>query len=265
MLASRKFRHRFWLENNKIQKHEVLPPRWLPVDLYVGGNEHAVLHLMYTRFITMALHDLGLIDFDNPFQKFRTNGMVLKDGTKMSKSKGNVIDPLIHGEKFGFDALKTYLQFMAPLADSRDFSENGLQGCVRWLEKVVKLADKVKKQDDEPQVVQKLHQLIAGVTADLEELRYNTAIAKLMEFTNAATRANALSLDTWQKLLTLVAPFAPALAEEMWERAGHTQSIFAESTWPVSDPKLAQEQEIELVIQINGKVRGKLQVAPDIS
>jgi len=240
--------------------------KWLPIDLYVGGNEHAVLHLMYTRFITMALHDLGLIDFDNPFKRFRANGMILKDGKKMSKSKGNVINPEEYGEKVGYDALKTYLLFLGPLSEDRSFTDAGVLGAKRWADKVARLSVKVNKDaKDDDVVTRKLHQTIRALTADFEEQKYNTAIARLMEMTNILTAAAGISQDTWNKFIILTAPFLPALAEELWSEAGHKDSIFSNGVWPEYDEDLAREETIELVVQVNSRLRDKIMVPADIS
>lgn len=242
-----------------------LGKKWLPVDLYVGGNEHAVLHLMYTRFITMALHDLGLIDFDNPFKRFRANGMILKDGKKMSKSKGNVINPEEYGEKVGYDALKTYLLFLGPLSEDRSFTDSGVQGCKRWVDKIVRLEEKVNKDyKDSSDVVRKLHQTIKIITKDFEEQKYNTSVARLMELTNSLTSENNISSASWKMFLTIIAPFVPALAEELWHNCGEAESIFVGKKWPEYNPELARDETIELVLQVNGKLRDTIEVAADI-
>lgn len=156
--------------DNKNIFDKKLSKKWLPVDLYVGGNEHAVLHLMYTRFIAMALHDLGLTDFDNPFKKFRANGMILKDGKKMSKSKGNVVNPEEYGAKVGYDALKTYLLFLGPLNEDRSFSDSGVQGAKRWMERIDRLEEKINNNyEDDKKIIKKLHQTIKAVTDDFDE------------------------------------------------------------------------------------------------
>lgn len=243
-----------------------LGKKWLPVDLYIGGNEHAVLHLMYTRFITMALHDLGLIDFDNPFKRFRANGMILKDGKKMSKSKGNVVNPEEYGEKVGYDALKTYLLFLGPLSEDRSFTDKGVRGTRRWAEKVYNLQAKAKEDcKDSDDILRKLHQTIKKVTDDFEEQKYNTAIASLMELSNKLSSEEFFSLDTWQKFLAITAPFLPATCEELWSQLGNEKSIFEGKNWPEYNEELAKEEEVELVVQINGKVRDKIMVNPEIN
>ncbi|MFH0969342.1 MAG: leucine--tRNA ligase, partial [Patescibacteria group bacterium] len=242
-----------------------LGKKWLPVDIYIGGNEHAVLHLMYTRFITMFFHDLGLADFDNPFKKFRANGMILKDGKKMSKSEGNVVNPEEYGRKLGYDALKTYLLFLGPLSEDRSFSDEGIMGARHWAERVFNLSVRVHEnhQDDE-NLIRKLHKTIKAVSDDMENQKYNTAIAKLMEITNALYANQKISYDVFKKFLIIVSIFLPALAEELWSESGNKESIFKES-WPEYDLELIKDEEIELVVQVNGKLRDRIKVSADIS
>jgi leucyl-tRNA synthetase len=249
------FRYLSSKNGKEIFNHD-LAKKWMPVDLYIGGNEHAVLHLMYTRFITMVFHDLGIIDFDNPFKKFRANGMILNEGKKMSKSKGNVINPEEYGGKVGYDALKTYLLFLGPLSDDKSFSDKGILGTKRWIEKIAKLEEKVKDEhQDRKEVIQKLNLTIKELEEDLEEQKYNTAVARLMELTNMLSQSSDISKDVWQKFLPLIAPFTPAIAEEMWEKSGENKSIFKNNNWPEIDNKALKEDTVNLVVQINGKVR----------
>lgn len=253
-------------ENSEAIFNKELAKKWLPLDLYVGGNEHAVLHLMYTRFITMAFHDLELIDFDNPFKRFRANGMILKDGKKMSKSKGNVVNPEEYGDKVGYDALKTYLLFLGPLSEDRSFSDEGVQGTKRWVEKIARLNDKVEKGfKDSDEVINNLHKTIKKVTDDFDNQKYNTAVARLMEMTNILGKVDSISVDTWKNFLSIITPFTPAMAEEMWSLMDNKKSIFDGKNWPEYDEKLAKDETIELVIQINGKVREKIEVDAEIS
>ncbi len=251
-------------QNNEVIFDKELAKKWLPVDIYIGGNEHAVLHLMYTRFITMAIHDLGLIDFNNPFKKFRANGMILKDGKKMSKSKGNVINPEEYGDKVGYDALKTYILFLGPLSEDRSFSDSGIIGTKHWAERVYNLMDKIGEVDDDKKILTKLHKTIKNVGNDMDEQRYNTAIAKLMEMTNTFYSTEKISKESFEKFIIVIAMFLPALAEELWENLGHKNSIFKES-WPEYNPKMIVDEEIELIIQVNGKMRDKIVVAADIT
>ncbi len=252
-------------ENNHAIFDRTLGKKWLPVDFYVGGNEHAVLHLMYTRFVTMALHDLGLIDFDNPFKKFRANGMILKDGKKMSKSKGNVISPEEYGEKVGYDALKSYILFLGPLSENRSFSDEGIMGTRRWVDRIANFVSNIsnEKTDDE-KVLKKLHKTIKAVQDDMENQKYNTAIARLMELTNVFYAAKKISQNTWEKFLHLVAIFLPALCEELWSKLGHEESIFL-SAWPEIEEKYLRNDTIEMAIQVNGRVRDIIEMNVGIS
>lgn len=240
-----------------------LGKKWLPVDLYVGGNEHAVLHLMYTRFVTMALHDLGLTDFDNPFRKFRANGMILKDGKKMSKSKGNVVSPEEYGDKLGYDALKSYLLFLGPLSEDRSFSDEGIRGLRHWAERVFNLGARVSpKVNDGETIIKKLHRTIKAVGEDMDNQKYNTAIAKMMELTNVLYSAEKISAKNFEKYSIIISIFLPALAEELWTSLGRKASIFLEK-WPKYDPKLIMEKEANIVVQVNGRVRDEITVPAD--
>ena len=246
--------------------------QWLPVDSYIGGNEHAVLHLMYARFITMALHDLGHLEFEEPFARFRAHGMIVKDGAKMSKSRGNVVIPDEYIAQWGADTFRMYLMFLGPYQDGGDFRDEGISGIRRFLDKVWGLVDAATFEGGEvaSPTMRKLHQTISGVAQDLEELRYNTAIAKLMEYVNVlrgrGTDESAvpdLCAELLEPLVIMLAPLAPHVAEECWERLGHDTSVFTAS-WPAFDPALAAEDEIELVVQVNGRVRGRLSVPAGI-
>ena len=247
-----------------------LTRRWLPVDSYIGGNEHAVLHLMYARFITMALHDLEWLEFEEPFTRFRAHGTIVKDGAKMSKSRGNVVVPDAYIAQWGADTFRMYLMFLGPYQDGGDFRDEGIAGIRRFLDKlwgaVLAVSPKVTPQSA---AQRKLHQTIRKVTADLTELHYNTAIAALMEYLNllrdqtglAEGRGDACVAPALiEPMLVLLAPLAPHFAEECWERLGHTESVL-HASWPAWDESLAREDQVELVVQVNGKVRGRLQVA----
>jgi leucyl-tRNA synthetase len=253
-------------DNDKEIFSSDLKEKWLPVDLYIGGNEHAVLHLMYTRFITMFFNDLKLIDFNNPFKKFRANGMILKDGKKMSKSKGNVVNPEEYGKEIGYDALKTYLLFLGPLSDDKSFSDSGVLGTKRWVDKIFRLKDKVEKGfQDQQDVLFKINEAIEKTENDLEDQKYNTAIAWLMETTNFLSSKEKISLESWLKFLALVAPFTPALAEELWMLSGQKESIFNGKNWPEKNKNLTEGKKVNLIVQINGKVRDSLIVSTGLS
>ena len=235
--------------------------KWLPVDMYIGGQEHAVLHLLYTRFITMALKDAGFIDFAEPFEKFRAHGLLTKGGTKMSKSKGNVVNPDDYFKKFGADTLRMYLMFLGPFSEGGDWSDSGIIGISRFLNKVWGLKDKIGNSDDAEKIV---HQTIKKVTEDIENLRYNTAISALMILANEMEKSSEIQNTNYKILLLLLAPFAPYIAEELWQELGNKNSIHGQK-WPEYDSKLIKEEIIMLVIQINGKVRDKIEAEAGIS
>ena len=240
--------------------------KWLPVDSYIGGNEHAVLHLLYSRFITMVLHDAGKVPFEEPFARFRAHGLIIKDGAKMSKTKGNVVNPDEYIEKWGADAFRTYLMFLGPFEEGGDFRDQGISGVRRFLDR---LWTSVEERHDngapDPAVMRKLHQTIRKVGDDIARLSYNTAIAAMMEYMNALRAGErAVHRAEVEPLVPLAAPFAPHIAEEMWERLGHTGSVF-EGRWPEFDAALAAEDEVELAVQVNGKLRGTVRVAKAVS
>jgi leucyl-tRNA synthetase len=236
-----------------------LTRRWLPVHSYIGGNEHAVLHLLYARFVTMALRDLGFVDFEEPFTRFRAHGLIVKDGAKMSKSRGNVIVPDELIARWGADAVRMYLMFIGPYQEGGDFRSGGVTGPAGFLGR---LWDSVENREERPldaAVERKLHATIEKVTRDLEELSYNTAIAAMMEYLNLV-RAGGRRPEraAVEPLVLLLAPFAPHLAEELWERLGREGSVFEGARWPEHDPRLAVAESVELVVQVNGRVRSRL-------
>jgi leucyl-tRNA synthetase len=255
-----------------------LTRRWLPVTSYIGGNEHAVLHLMYARFITMVLHDLGHLAFDEPFTRFRAHGTIVKDGAKMSKSRGNVVVPDEYIAQWGADTFRMYLMFLGPYQEGGDFRDEGISGIRRFLDRVWGLVADVSPDAIPAEAARrKLHQTIRKVGADIEELRYNTGIAAMMEYVNLVRREGqdgeegqgrqkrqGVSPGLVEPLILLLAPFAPHFAEECWERLGHERSVF-EASWPAFDPELARDAEIELVVQVNGRVRGRLLVSPGLA
>jgi leucyl-tRNA synthetase len=250
-------------DKNQIFNKE-LSRKWLPVDIYIGGNEHAVLHLMYSRFITMFFKDIGIIDFENPFKKFRANGMILKDGNKMSKSKGNVVGPEEYGEKVGYDTLKTYLLFLGPLSDDKSFSSLGISGIKRWVDKIVYISGKTKEEHDNDQEIFKyFDKKIKIIESDIEDQKYNTAIARLMEITNKLNKLDFVSISLWKKFLPLIAPFTPSLAEEMWERIGEKKSIFQGKNWPEIENE-ETEDCVDFIVQVNGRTRDVLKIKLDL-
>ncbi|MCR4279851.1 MAG: leucine--tRNA ligase [Candidatus Komeilibacteria bacterium] len=224
---------------------------WLPVDLYVGGAEHAVLHLLYARFFTKVLKDLGYVNFAEPFTKLRNQGLILgPDGEKMSKSRGNVINPDEVIARYGADTFRMYEMFMGPLEDAKPWDEKGIVGLRRFLEKVYRLAPTTGDENQKA-----LHKVIKKVTADIENFKFNTAIAAMMTYLNDV--GGKISASALEKFIIILSPFAPHLAEEIWEKLGHDQSIFL-ADWPEYDPRLVAEEEIQLVVQVNGRVRDKI-------
>jgi len=236
--------------------------RWLPVATYIGGNEHAVLHLLYSRFITMVLKDLGHLDFEEPFARFRAHGHIVKDGAKMSKTKGNIVVPDQFIAKWGADTFRTYLMFLGPLGDGGDFRDEGVSGPRRFLERMWLLVGNAADASPSPALTAKWHQAKHRATDGMESLRYNTAIAALMELLNAVKDEGAAPKPLVEEMVVMLAPFAPHFAEECWERLGHTTSVF-DTKWPAFDPALAIESTIEVVVQVSGKTRGKVLVARD--
>ncbi|HEV2751385.1 MAG TPA: class I tRNA ligase family protein, partial [Gemmatimonadales bacterium] len=238
---------------------------WLPVTSYIGGNEHAVLHLLYSRFITMVLQELGHVAFEEPFPKFRAHGLIIKDGAKMSKSRGNVVIPDAYIQKWGADTFRMYLMFLGPFQEGGDFRDTTIIGIRRFLDRVWTTAHEAAgltrgAGPGLPQEVErKLHQTIRKVTTDTEQLDYNTAISAMMEYVNLVREQGAGSRDAVEPLLIMLAPYAPHLAEELWSVLGHRQSIFNER-WPQHDERLAAAGEVEVVVQVNGKVRGRVNV-----
>ena len=238
-----------------------LTQRWLPVSTYIGGNEHAVLHLLYARFITMALHDGGLLDFEEPFTRFRAHGMIIREGAKMSKSKGNVVNPDELIDRWGADAFRTYLMFLGPYEDGGDYRDSGITGVRRFLDRIwgsVHVC--VTTGEPDAAVLRKLHATIKKVGEDIPALSYNTAIAAMMEYVNVMRSSErVVHRDEVAPLLQLVAPFAPHIAEACWEFLGHSDTIF-DCAWPTYDPALLIADTLTIAVQINGRTRGTVQV-----
>ena len=246
---------------------------WAPPDLYVGGVEHAVLHLMYARFWIKVMHDAGLIDFNEPFPRLVNQGILQgPDGFRMSKSRGNVITPDEMVNKYGGDALRIYEMFMAPFDQEVMWSEDGINGSERFLKRVWRLfaetyAQSAKAQDEDPDLVRMTHKLIQETTERIQEMRFNTMVSSFMEFINALserkqnnqwhTHSYHQALDI---LLLLLAPAAPHIAEELWHVTGHTGSIHLQA-WPTWDPALAQDEVFSVAVQVNGKTRQVIEVS----
>jgi len=254
---------------------------WLPVDLYTGGAEHAVMHLLYARFFIKALRDMGLVDFGEPFARLFNQGVIVAEKQKMSKSRGNVITPDEYVAELGVDSVRAYLMFVAPWEQGGEWNDSGISGVSRWLNRVWNLVLGGYGQGGEvsPDVRQRAerelsriaHQTIRKVTEDLERFRLNTMIAVLMEFTNYLAKVKetgAVASSAWEEavdtLLLLLAPTAPHLAEELWQQTGRDYSIHNQS-WPQWDEALAKDEEITLVIQVNGKLRDRITVPASIT
>ncbi|MBI3807414.1 MAG: leucine--tRNA ligase [Nitrospirae bacterium] len=244
---------------------------WMPVDLYIGGSEHAVLHLLYARFWHKVLYDIGIVSTPEPFKKLVHQGIVLgEDNQKMSKSRGNVVNPDEMMDQFGADAVRLYEMFMGPLEAVKPWSTRGVEGVTRFLERVWRLmvneegrlASAVVETVPTLEHQRLLHQTIKKVTEDIEGLRFNTAISQMMVFTNEMTKAEQRSRALLEPFILLLAPFAPHLAEELWEVLGHQPSI-SQHPWPIFDPVLTVSDRLTIPIQVNGRLRAKLDMGAD--
>ncbi len=239
--------------------------KYLPVDFYMGGAEHTVLHLLYARFFTKALRRHGHLGFDEPFQKLRHQGMILApDGNKMSKSKGNVINPDQMIGEFGADSLRLYEMFMGPIDEMKAWNTASIIGLRRFLEKVWRLQSKVtdKKDTQNPKLKSLLHKTILKVTEDVADLKFNTAISTLMILSNELEKEEYLTLSDYKTLVILLAPFAPHMTEELWQELGEKKSIFL-APWPKYNRKYIREETKTIGVQVNGKVRGTIDLAVD--
>jgi leucyl-tRNA synthetase len=240
---------------------------WMPVDLYVGGAEHAVLHLLYSRFWHKVLFDLGLVSTKEPFHKLVNQGMILgEDGEKMSKSRGNVINPDTVVNEYGADTLRLYEMFMGPLEKTKPWSMNGVKGVYNFLNRVHRyFMDKANYTDGDEETanIKELHKLMKKATEDIEDMKFNTAISQMMIYMNHMNKTKVSSKSA-ELFALILSPFAPHLAEELWQFLGHKETIsFAK--WPQYDAALAKDDMITLAVQVNGKTRGTFEVAPDIS
>ncbi len=255
---------------------------WMPVDQYIGGIEHAVLHLLYSRFFMKVFYDMGLVPYPEPFTNLLTQGMVIKDGAKMSKSKGNVVDPEDIIERYGADTARLFILFTSPPEKDLEWSDRGVEGCYRFLNRLWRLfgeswgkvVDEVEDGSKERREIRfKLHRTVKKVTEDIEKrFNFNTAIAAVMEFLNSFqdyVRENKkvdrnLLEEVWEKLLLILSPFVPHITEELWRKMGKKESIHLQE-WPSYDPELATAEEVTIAVQVNGKLRDRLTVPVDIS
>ena len=239
---------------------------WMPVDLYVGGAEHAVLHLLYARFWHKVLYELGIVNTPEPFMRLINQGMILgEDGQKMSKSLGNVINPDDIIRDYGADSMRVYEMFMGPLQVTKPWSTNGLVGVHRFLDRIWRLSE--RRLTDEPlsrDMERLLHKSIKKVSQDTENLEFNTAISQMMILVNELFKQETLPRKAWEAFVLLLAPYAPHLSEELWEKLGHTPSV-SRVSFPEWNEELARDDEVTIVIQVNGKMRAKVQALADLS
>jgi len=253
---------------------KTITKKWLPVHMYTGGAEHSVLHLMYSRFVTMALKDWGYINFEEPFTRFYAHGLVIKEGAKMSKSKGNIVNPDEYIDLYGADALRMYLMFMGPFDLGGDFRDAAMEGMGRWVNRVWKLGILNLKTPASGETIKNaLQKLIKKVTEDTEKRRYNTAIASMMEFTNfVSDEGGAVSHDDFKTFLSVLAPYAPYLTEELWQRLSGTDlknyqasDSIHHQKWPTYNLSGIKEESVVIAVQVNGKLRDTLTVSVEKS
>ncbi|MFH1199422.1 MAG: leucine--tRNA ligase [Candidatus Omnitrophota bacterium] len=227
---------------------------WMPVDQYIGGIEHAILHLLYSRFFNKFFQDLGMVDFKEPFKRLLTQGMVLKDGEVMSKSRGNTIDPDSIIQKYGADTLRLFILFAAPPEVELEWGDSAIEGGFKFLNRVWRIQDNLKDKAD-PALIRVMHKTIKRVTEDIEGFKFNTAIAGLMEFVNVIYQLGA-DREVYSNLILMLSPITPHFCEELWQILGNKESIF-KAAWPKFDSAMLVEDSVTIVVQINGKVRSK--------
>ena len=244
--------------------------KYLPVDMYIGGVEHAVLHLLYSRFYTKFLYDIGVIDFDEPFHKLFNQGMINgKNGIKMSKSKGNVVSPDDLVRDYGCDSLRMYELFVGPPELDAEWDDRGIDGVYRFLNKFWSLVMDNKDKTVEPtkEMIKLRHRMVHTITQRLESFSLNTVISGFMEYNNKMielAKKEGIDKENLETAVILLAPFAPHLSEELWQQLGHTESVFR-NTWPEHDEEAMKDDEVEVPVQINGKTKIVISIPADIS
>lgn len=243
----------------------------LPVDMYIGGVEHAVLHLLYSRFYTKFLHDIGVVDFDEPFHKLFNYRMITgKNGIKMSKSKGNVVSPDDLVRDYGCDSLRMYELFVGLPELDAEWDDRGIDGVNRFLKRLWNLLMDSKENEVQAtkEMIKQRHRMVADITMRLESFSLNTVISGFMEYNNKfieiAKKEGGIDKETLETIAVLLSPFAPHFAEEIWEQLGHTETIF-KAGWPTYDEAQMKDDEIEVPVQINGKTKAVISIAADIS
>ena len=255
-------------KNDKELVNREKADKYLPVDMYIGGVEHAVLHLLYSRFYTKFLNDIGVIDFDEPFKKLFNQGMITgKNGIKMSKSKGNVVSPDDLVRDYGCDSLRIYELFVGPPELDSEWDDKGIEGVNRFLKRFWKLALDNKDNDVKatPELIKVRHKLVHDITNRLNSFSLNTVISGFMEYNNKLmelSKKSGVDKETLETYIILLAPFAPHVSEELWEQFGHTDSVF-HATWPEYDEEAMKDDEIEIPVQINGKTKCTIAINPD--
>jgi leucyl-tRNA synthetase len=260
-----------------------LANKWTPVDVYVGGAEHATMHLLYARFIHKFLRDIGLVNSDEPFRKLIHQGTITNQGAKMSKSKGNVVDPNEFLEKYGSDVFRMYLMFMGPYELGGDWSDKGIVGVDRFVQRTYTLFENYKGiasdthakskydmnelSDDEKKIYQKVNQTLAKVDSEINNFRFNTAVAALMELLNELKNIDncrkEIQVYTLERFASMLAPLAPHLGEECWSLLGKEKSIYEEPVWFEPDAEALINETVTVVVQVNGKVRAKIELPVD--
>jgi leucyl-tRNA synthetase len=275
---------RFACRDNEEAMLDERADHWLPVDQYIGGIEHAILHLLYARFFTKLMRDLGLVSVDEPFSRLLTQGMVLKDGVKMSKSKGNTVDPQELIQQYGADTVRLFTMFAAPPEQSLEWSDTGVEGAHRFLKRLWSMVyqhreggsipefDPATLDDAQKDLRRKLHQTLEKVSDDVGRRQtFNTAIAANMEllnelgrFQDSSEQGRALFQEALEAIVLMLSPIVPHITHELWHELGHADAII-DQAWPVVDASALAQDSIELVVQVNGKLRGHIRVAADAS
>jgi leucyl-tRNA synthetase len=262
-------------ENDEAPFSTEIANYWLPVNQYIGGIEHAILHLLYARFFTKVMQEMGLVDFREPFARLFNQGMIYRHGAKMAKSKGNVVAPDEMLARYGADATRLYILFMAPADEDKEWQDTGIEGTSRFLARLWRLVHEVADRGEAGEagdgaLTRSTHATIGKVTDDIERrFQFNTPVAALMELLNDAhhakddpDQAGAVRLAT-ETIVSLVQPYAPHVAEELWERLGHHR--LWQTSWPEADPAMLERDTFTLVVQVNGKVRDKVEVPAGLS